>query len=361
MSPPRSHSCPAEPQSGNGGWAGPPPISGEFVRLFLQSAGCALPQAAPLLQRAGIDLAAFESSHFRLSEQQFTRFLTSLSHHTRDELWGLASRPVPPGTFHTLCRLIVNCRTLGEALVVGGRFYRLVIDDFAVKLRCQDGQAIVWLRTQRQLPPARQATLHGAALFLLYQLMCWLVDRRLPLLAVDMAFGRRRHSGEPLRAYDTRVVRFDQPQTALYLQEHLVSLPIMGDEQRLARFLSEVPRGMLVRYHDEGRLSDKVKSILRTNVGAQLSLEDVAARLHMTPVTLRRHLAQEDRRGFQALRDGVRRRVALELVRQGHVKLETVALRLGFAEYSTFHRAFKRWTGVGPGEYRDTVRPQGAD
>ena len=40
------------------------------------------------------------------------------------------------------------------------------------------------------------------------------------------------------------------------------------------------------------------------------------------------------------------------MVRQGHVKLETIALRLGFAEYSTFHRAFRRWTGTGPTEYR---------
>ena len=43
---------------------------------------------------------------------------------------------------------------------------------------------------------------------------------------------------------------------------------------------------------------------------------------------------------------------ALDMVRQGHVKLETIALRLGFAEYSTFHRAFRRWTGTGPTEYR---------
>jgi AraC-like DNA-binding protein len=108
---------------------------------------------------------------------------------------------------------------------------------------------------------------------------------------------------------------------------------------------------LITRYYDQSRVSDRVKSILRAQVGTPMSLDDVAARLHMTPVTLRRHLVDEGC-GFSELRDDVRRRAALDMVRQGHVKLETIALRLGFAEYSTFHRAFRRWTGTGPTEYR---------
>ena len=96
-------------------------------------------------------------------------------------------------------------------------------------------------------------------------------------------------------------------------------------------------------------MADESEPATRAGTGAET--DDVAARLHMTPVTLRRHLSDEGF-GFSDLRDEVRRRAALEMVRQGHVKLETVALRLGFAEYSTFHRAFRRWTGVGPTEYR---------
>ncbi len=335
----------------------PPPIAGWFVQLFLQSSG--LPEAASrsVLRRAGIDPDQLGTAELRVSEQQFTRFLVLLSRRTRDEAWGLASRRVPLGTFHTLCRLIVNCRTLGEALTVVGRFYRLVVDDVALKLRRENGEVIVWFKPLCPLAADRHMNLHGAALFLLYQFMCWLVDRRIPLLAVDFSYPRRPSSSEPLRAYDTRAVHFEQAHTALHLEEHLTSLPIIGGEDRLSRFLSEAPRALLTRYYDESRVSDRVKSILRAQVGMPLGLDDVAARLHMTPVTLRRHLAEEGCRRFSELRDDVRRRVALEMVRQGHVKLETVALRLGFAEYSTFHRAFRRWTGTGPTEYRANPPP----
>lgn len=336
----------------------PPPIASWFVQLFLRSSGLPDRDSHAVLRRAGIDPKAIHAAGLRITEQQFTRFLILLSRRTRDESWGLASRPVPLGTFNTMCRIIVYCRTLGEALVVIGRFYRLIVDDVALKLRRENGQAIVWLKPLRPLSSERHLNLHGATLFLLYQFMCWLVDRRVPLLAVDFSYPQRPSSAETLRTYETQTTRFEQPYSALRMEDHLTSLPIIGGEERLGRFLSEAPRALLTRYYDESRVRDRVKAILHAQIGVPLGLDEVAARLHMTPVTLRRHLVQEGCRSFSDLRDDVRRRAALEMVAQGHVKLETVALRLGFAEYSTFHRAFRRWTGASPSEYRNDPQPQ---
>ena len=347
--------CGADAPAGQAGHtdAAHAPIAGWFVRLFLRSSGLADDDARAILRRAGIAPVSIERAALRVTETQFTRFLVLLSRRTRDESWGLASQPVPLGTFHTLCRLIVNCRTLGEALIVVSRFYRLVVADFALKLRHENGQALVWLKPLRPLPPERHINLYGATLFLLYQFMCWLVDRRIPLLAVEFTYARRPASAEPLRAYDAREVRFEQPYTALRMAEHLTSLPIIGGADRLGRFLSEAPRALITRYYDQSRVSDRVKAILRAHIGVPLGQDEVAARLHMTPITLRRHLAEEGCRRFSDLRDDVRRRAALEMVRGGYLKLETIALRLGFSEYSTFHRAFRRWTGGTPTDYRD--------
>lgn len=328
------------------------PIAGVFVRQFLRRSGITPAQTPALLTLVGIEPGRLDDPDLRVSERQFARFLLALSRRGRDEFWGLASRPVPLGTFRMFCRLIVNCHTLGQALTIGGRFYRLVVDDFVIKVRSENGISTVWLKVGPQkMEAARHAEMQATAAFVLYQLMCWLVDRRLPLTAVHFAFDRGPNSAEPLRAYETLEVRFGQPYTGLQLREHLLALPILADESRLSRFLSDSPRGMAVRYHDATRVDDKVRAILRRSVGLQVDLEDVASQLHMTSVTLRRRLAEEGGRSFSGLRDGIRRLAALEMVRQGQ-KLEIVALRLGFAEYSTFHRAFRRWTGLAPTEYR---------
>jgi AraC-like DNA-binding protein len=82
-----------------------------------------------------------------------------------------------------------------------------------------------------------------------------------------------------------------------------------------------------------------------------MSLEEVADMLAISPPTLRRRLAAEGR-SFQALKDSVRRDAAIEELQRRDATLEQIAVRLGFSELSTFHRAFKKWTGSAPGDYR---------
>lgn len=62
-------------------------------------------------------------------------------------------------------------------------------------------------------------------------------------------------------------------------------------------------------------------------------------------------------RGFQALKDDLRCDAAIALLARPELTLIEIGDRLGFSEASTFHRAFKHWTGVSPGEYRQASRP----
>jgi AraC-like DNA-binding protein len=67
--------------------------------------------------------------------------------------------------------------------------------------------------------------------------------------------------------------------------------------------------------------------------------------------TLRRKLKQE-KTSFQDIKDQVRRDLAIYHLSQSKLGLDQIAQKVGFTETSTFHRAFKKWTGVTPGHYR---------
>jgi AraC-like DNA-binding protein len=84
-----------------------------------------------------------------------------------------------------------------------------------------------------------------------------------------------------------------------------------------------------------------------------LSLEEVSKSLGVTPQTLRRRL-QDEGQGYQAIKDDLRRDAAIEYLSRPDLTLIEIANMVGFSEPSTFHRAFKKWTGVAPGEYRNT-------
>ena len=67
--------------------------------------------------------------------------------------------------------------------------------------------------------------------------------------------------------------------------------------------------------------------------------------------TLQRQLAEEGTT-FQAVKDDLRRDIAIQRLSGSVVPLSTLATELGFSDSATFQRAFKVWTGSPPGAYR---------
>lgn len=305
-----------------------------------------------LLDRAGIPPALLESPLSRVTQGQYAALIFSLRHRLRDELWGLCSRPLPLGSFALGCRMLVGCRTLGEALHAGLRYYRLLLQDFVPRLQLRDGVAVVSVVSRSPSNPA-QAYAERAFCFLAYGLASWLVARRIPLVAVDYPhsdLGRSADAGALFQA----PVHYGQPRTGWRFEARWLDLPVVQNEQSLREFLQQAPASLLVKYRDQTSVTERIRRILRRHLAEELpSLDDIGRQLAMTPQTLRRRLRDEGQ-GFRAIKDDLRRDAAIEYLARPELTLPEIAALLGFSEASTFHRAFKHWTGVAPGEYRHT-------
>jgi len=99
---------------------------------------------------------------------------------------------------------------------------------------------------------------------------------------------------------------------------------------------------------------------VRAAIEAQLpdgepSTERIAQALHLSVRSLQRHLADEGCR-FDALLNDCRQNLALQHLRDPQCSLAEVSHLLGFADTSSFNRAFKRWTGMTPGQFREGLR-----
>ena len=87
-------------------------------------------------------------------------------------------------------------------------------------------------------------------------------------------------------------------------------------------------------------------------------MEQMAERLHMSPRTLHRHLVDAGS-SYQDILDDVRRRLAIEFLRNTELSIDEVSARVGFSDASNFRKAFKKWTGKLPGEFRLTMQGHG--
>lgn len=104
------------------------------------------------------------------------------------------------------------------------------------------------------------------------------------------------------------------------------------------------------------KIGDKVKEIvLEILPKGKADIDTVAQRLHMSRPTLYRKLKKEDL-VFQELVEEIRREKALEIIQDPELSLSEIAFVLGFSELSAFSRAFKRWTGTRPNQYRNELK-----
>jgi AraC-like DNA-binding protein len=93
------------------------------------------------------------------------------------------------------------------------------------------------------------------------------------------------------------------------------------------------------------------EAVARLLTQGEVSIEQIASDLHVSSRTLHRRLAGLGL-NFRRLREDTRRRLAIDHLNDPRLTLAEVAWLLGYSEHSAFTRAFRRWTGESPQQWR---------
>lgn len=147
-------------------------------------------------------------------------------------------------------------------------------------------------------------------------------------------------------------VYFERPMNALGIARDALDKRRPYVDATLAQVLGGVAEQLLVQPTRHDTLSKRVQEALRYETDlAHVDFDRMAGRWGMTRRTLRRRLKAEGK-ALADLLDEARFLQAQKDLHRRHESIKEIAERLGYAEPSSFHRAFKRWAGVGPAEYR---------
>lgn len=304
---------------------------------------------APLLAAAGIDpalprvpLAAYADLYNRVAAE------------LDDEAFGLFSAPMRCGGFEFLARGLVGARTLEEALHRLSRFLRVLLPDMAVSVERSGHHARLSIAESR---PLAATVSDGGRVFafewllrLIHGLSCWLAGRGLALDAVAFPYPRPPHAADYALIY-TANSTFGARRLEARFQANLLDLPLRRDEDALAAFLAGAPGRIATLYRRDRDTVLAVRDILFAALPALPDLDAVAARLHLSPRSLHRRLADEGA-NFRQIKDALRRDLALSRLAKTDVPVAAIAAELGYADPSAFYRAFVAWTGAAPSDYR---------
>jgi AraC-like DNA-binding protein len=241
--------------------------------------------------------------------------------------------------------------TLREALVRIVRFAKLRQDLVVVSLEEHEGMGTIELRVDESpLCLGRHANEFVIAT-LIDQARLLSGERFIPQ-RVWLAHPAPRRVDELTSAFHTRDITFGADAIGIAIPTHVLDLPVLTSDPSLLGVLDEHAEASLAQRPAAPDFVSQVRRSIREGMASKApSLETVATDLRMSARTIQRRLTSEGT-SFQRLLESVREELARVHVADPSMPLGEIAFLLGYTELSAFLRAFKRWTGKTPRQFR---------
>lgn len=304
-----------------------------------------------VLAAAGIPAELLVAPNARVPAASFAALWLAVAREIDDEFFGLDRRRMKVGSFALLCHAVLDSENLDRAVKQVLRGFAVFLDDIGADLRLEEQEAVIAIANRIEQPQARRFA-EETFLVMVHGLMCWLTGKRIPLSSAEFAHSRPAHAHEYTVMY-SQTLRFHAEVTAIRFDAKLLSAPIVQNARTLKQFLRTAPQSVFLKYKNEDSWTARLRRRMRGSIGDTEwpTLEALAREFNLAPTTLRRRLDGEGA-SYQGIKDELRRDTAIHHLCTTALSIADIGGLLGFQETSAFHRAFKKWCGVQPGEYR---------
>ncbi|MGH8530339.1 MAG: AraC family transcriptional regulator [Nevskiales bacterium] len=305
---------------------------------------------AALLAGAGLRPAQLQDKEHAIPTMLYLQLWQRAVELTDDPYLGLhVGEVIRPGKYGVLGYAMMSCETLGEALLRQQRYQNLIGKTGRAELvergeECELGWYAAMARHSRHVGEEHVASWVAFAR--------WMINVPGDPLRILFEHQAPADLSEHRRIFNC-ALEFDQTHTAVVFPAHFLALPLKNTDPAMQRLMDSHAESLLARrtQSDSDPTADIRNSIERALPTGVPAIETIAAQLKLHPRTLQRRLFMAGL-SFKGVVDDVRRSLALRYVNDPKLELIEIAFLLGFAEQSSFQRAFKRWTGKPPGQYR---------
>ncbi|BFM17085.1 AraC family transcriptional regulator [Maricurvus nonylphenolicus] len=302
-----------------------------------------------ILAANGLSLAVLKEPGLRVSVDKYAEVLRQLGNQTQDAFLGFFSKPVPLKAYNVFCYSLVGCRTLEELIQQANDFYALFTDEFYWQYRQEKSEIIIQVHITPVLDVDYRFIVHSLQLMCI-RLFAWILGETVELNSVDFTFSKNA-TDENLTYLLGDHINYDCDENLIRINSRFGKARLSCTRDQIEPVLHNSRRLFLVT-HNRHPVSQQVRRLLLANKYEEwLGGDEVAEQLGITPNLLWRKLKKEGN-SFLDIRDDIKRDWALVLLEDPANTVEMVADQLRYSDVSAFRKAFKKWTGLQPVQYR---------
>ena len=305
---------------------------------------------APFLEQANIDPRSLGDPDGRIPTPRVIEFVAAAVAATGDPNLGLhMAERAELGSFDAPFFAMHASPTLGAAYERLSRYQRLFHDASKIELRIGATHATLRHRLPGGILPAR----HGAEFLIASWVRAGRAVTGVEWAPLEVRFG---HAAPADISHHERFFRgplkFAMGENSFSLAAELLALPSTRADAGLAALLDRYAAERIARAPGSGRLADRARTLIEAGLrSGGMSATSLARQLGMSVRSLNRLLAAEGT-SYQSVLDALRHELAARQLSDPGSSVWEVAFQLGFSDLSAFYRAFRRWTGTTPAEFR---------
>lgn len=320
-------------------------VSIGWVNTVMAAAQRLSVDAATLLTEAGIESEACERQRWPIDD--ITRLWHAAERCTGDPGFGLkVGAEFTPMSISGVGFALQSAATLRDAVSMVQRFQRLISD--GGRFQVLTGNEATWLVYHpRQGKLAFSPHQIEAVLAVVVGFASWVTGTRVRPHRVQFSQARLG----PLQIYKDLFqcpVEFEQAFSGVLMDNTVLDQPLPQADPQLAQVHERYTTARLAALSIHSASVTEIRRWLQARLGPVVPRRAEAAEaLGISERTLARRLRDQGQT-FEGLLDDIRREKALQAVADQSTPLPDIAEALGFAEVSTFYRAFRRWTGLPP-------------
>ena len=320
---------------------------GTIIAQTIEGAGM---DSRAMFAEVGLDLDSLRDPNVRIPADTLIVLLRLASERCGDPVLGLhLARYVHPTTFYSLGMAMFFSENLADFLERYIKYYRMITTNDKVESALKEGVFQI-IATPREGMPMVPVRVDGFAAITLSTIRVAVGDNDFAPQSVHLARPRTEGYEDRYERFFGCPVTYGGDSTVISIGEVELQRPLLTANPDLGRMYEQLTRDYLKkidRADFPGRVHSELVKLLPAGVSGK---EQVAAALNMSTRTLYNKLESAGTT-YREVLDNTRRSLAEEYIRQD-LPIYEIAYLIGFSDTANFSRAFKKWTGQSPVEYR---------